>query len=499
MSKKRKNRDKEKRQSYAQKAAASMAEAENAENVTKDSGNTEESTDQAQETKAQTAADDRTQEEKKQTADSRGQESKTEAGAQEKTADRDEREGRPKETPEELDRLSGTALENRIFQAIDLGEVDVFQRCYPRHEPDKYWDSKIDIVVNETRGSYEKLPTGIRVYLLPIHIGYLCQSPNPELEELEDTLHREMKKTIPDKERTIFLEETLRRMVALDDRYLRDKLKCIVLLYDSLDSLDDNRYIEKWQDRICDDICDHLRGNQKLLSNAVRYAGLDDYPQMLATELKIAAGHEDAEEEDTQDVSSSKKWILTAVIGVLVVVLAICYVVVMHGRGGDAAGSGSARQGTGPSVEATTAAPGSSQSAVQGTADTAQTADTADTAQTAGETQTANAAQTASSQSTAGEADTSNTAGTADTSSTETTQQETQADMSDVPAEGETMTITQTYTVYSEMTEDDSKQEGQVINGYAVIVDKAYDTGWIQITYYTGSPLTEHTGYIKYK
>lgn len=71
--------------------------------------------------------------------------------------------------------------------------------------------------------------------------------------------------------------------------------------------------------------------------------------------------------------------------------------------------------------------------------------------------------------------------------------------MSDVPAEGETMTITQTYTVYSEMTEDDSKQEGQVINGYAVIVDKAYDTGWIQITYYTGSPLTEHTGYIKYK
>lgn len=399
---------------------------------------------------------------------------------------------KPKETDEDLNRLTGTALENRIFQAIDLGEVDVFQKCYPRHEPDKYWDNKIDIVVNETGGSYEKLPTGIRVYLLPIHIGYLCQSPNPELDELEETLSREMKKTIPDKERTIFLEETLRRMIALDDRYLRDKLKCIVCLYDSLGSLVDNSYVEKWQDRICDAVCDHLKGKQKLLDRAVQYSGTDDYPEHLADELKIAAGHDEPEEFETQDVTTSKRWIATAVIGVLVVVLAICYVVVMHGNrsGSDVV---TVEQGSGGSAGGAAGTESASEAQTQQTETQTQEA--------AGTVQSAQTSQEAASSDTAQTANTSETTeqNTETTETTETTEQEGEVDMSDVPSEGSTMSITQTYTVYSEMSEDESKANGEVINGYSVIVDHVHGNGWIEITYYTGSPLTQHTGYIKYR
>lgn len=410
---------------------------------------------------------------------------------------KDDAPKKPKETDEDLSRLTGTALENRIFQAIDLGEVDVFQKCYPRHEPDKYWDNKIDIVVNETGGSYEKLPTGIRVYLLPIHIGYLCQSPNPELDELEETLSQEMKKTIPDKERTIFLEETLRRMIALDDRYFRDKMKCIVCLYDSLGNLVDNHYVEKWQDRICDTVCDYLKGKQKLLDRAVQYSGTDDYPEHLADELKIAAGHDEPEEFETQDVTTSKRWIATAVVGVLVVVLAVCYVVVMHGnRGGSdvvtveqgSGGSGGSAAGTESGSSTVTAG------STQGTeTQTQEAAGTVQSAQTSQEAVSADTAQTANT------ADTSSTQSTENTETTETTEQEGEVDMSDVPSEGSTMSITQTYTVYSEMSEDESKANGEVISGYSVIVDHVHDNGWIEITYYTGSPLTEHKGYIKYR
>lgn len=445
--------------------------------------------------KKQNKNEEITNEEIKEKEDSR--EDTAKAGPADK---KDGKRKRPKETDEELNRLTGTALENRIFQAIDLGEVEVFRKLYPRHEPDKYWDSKIDIVVHETGGSYEKLPTGIRVYLLPIHIGYLCQSPNPELEELEETLRAEMKKTIPDKERTVFLEETLRRMIALDDRYLRDKLKCIVRLYDSLDHLVDNHYVEKWQDRICSAVCDHLKGNQKLLDKAVQYSGTDDYPEHLAAELKIAAGHEDPEEFETQDVTTSKRWIATAVVGILVVVLAIWYVAVMHGNRGGGSDVVTVENGAGQSAGGAAGTEGSA--AAGGTQETSSEPAGTETQETSQQAQTADTAQNASSAvtaDTAGEAGSANTADTSSTQTTETTEQQEQVDMSDVPAEGSTMSITQTYTVYSEMSEDDSKSTGEVINGYSVIVDKVYDTGWIQITYYTGSPLTQHQGYIKYK